>query len=185
MSTEALSVGTAPAQDPSGAAVAAAQDSPSDHSIHAKPSDANSPAFLHSPPDSNDAVKSDASDSELSDLDEEPPLPDAPMPSKDDEPQKTDAPPESNPQPEPEPEEDIGEILPDHWSGAVAVFKPTMHQFKDFNRFVRCSLPVANGKPLSRLTVHPDEQGQQLWHEVRYHQDHPAPGMEGQAAASG
>ena len=97
-----------------------------------------SPNFLHSPPDSNNAHKSDATDSELSDLDdEEPVLPDADQPRPAAEqnvepsvPIKNEA--EDNPE-----EDDIGEVLPDHWSGAVAVFKPTMHQFKDFKRFVR------------------------------------------------
>jgi hypothetical protein len=84
------------------------------------------PGFLHSPPDSNNNLKSEASDSELSDLDEEPILSDAPMP----------APPSENGQDD---KDDIGEVLPDHWSGTVPVFKPTMDQFKDFKRFVRPS----------------------------------------------
>ncbi|OLN86634.1 DNA damage-responsive transcriptional repressor RPH1 [Colletotrichum chlorophyti] len=76
------------------------------------------PAFLHSPPDSNNAPKSEQSDSELSDLDD-----DAvdPTPPKQDEAQV---------------EDDIGEVLPDHWSGTVPVFRPTMHQFKDFKLFM-------------------------------------------------
>lgn len=150
MSTEALSIGTVPAQEPAGTAVAAAQDPSSDQNIQnsqTKQPKGTSPAFLHSPPDSNNAAKSDASDSELSDLDEEPVLPDAPTFSKHEEPHTTDAPPESDPQPEPEPEEDIGEVLPDHWSGAVAVFKPTMHQFKDFNRFVHPTHPSQAERP--------------------------------------
>ncbi|KAK2046648.1 JmjC domain-containing protein [Colletotrichum somersetense] len=77
------------------------------------------PAFLHSPPDSNNAHKSEASDSELSDLDEEAVDPSAT--AKEDETPV---------------EDDIGEILPDHWSGTVPVFKPTMHQFKDFKLFM-------------------------------------------------
>ncbi|KAF7547927.1 hypothetical protein G7Z17_g7384 [Cylindrodendrum hubeiense] len=77
-------------------------------------------SFLHSPPDSNNTIKSDASDSELSELDEEPILSDAPMP-----------PPASD-----DGQDDIGEVLPDHWSGTVPVFKPTMDQFKDFKRFM-------------------------------------------------
>ncbi|KAL7926478.1 hypothetical protein ACQKWADRAFT_280422 [Trichoderma austrokoningii] len=78
-------------------------------------------AFLHSPPDSNDAGKSEASDSELSDLEDEPPLEDAPM-----------LPPDLAAE-----EDDIGDIEPDHWSsGNVPVFKPTMEQFKDFKRFM-------------------------------------------------
>ena len=34
-------------------------------------------------------------------------------------------------------DEDIGDVFPDHWSGTVPVFKPNMHQFKDFKKFVR------------------------------------------------
>ncbi|WDK10544.1 JmjC domain-containing protein [Colletotrichum graminicola] len=77
------------------------------------------PAFLHSPPDSNNAHKSEASDSELSDLDEEAVDPSAT--AKEDETPV---------------EDDIGDVLPDHWSGTVPVFKPTMHQFKDFKLFM-------------------------------------------------
>ncbi|KAL6816769.1 hypothetical protein V8C40DRAFT_253674 [Trichoderma camerunense] len=83
---------------------------------------AKQPAFLHSPPDSNDAGKSESSDSELSDLEDEPPLEDAPM-----------LPPDLGA----EDLDDIGDIQPDHWSsGNVPVFKPTMDQFKDFKRFM-------------------------------------------------
>ncbi|KAF4966643.1 hypothetical protein FSARC_5692 [Fusarium sarcochroum] len=98
-----------------------------------KPKDAataqSDPAFLHSPPDSNNLAKSDGSDSELSDLEGEPILSDAPqpLPSSDNGPSddsKNDA------------NDDIGEVLPDHWSGAVPIFKPTMHQFRDFKRFM-------------------------------------------------
>lgn len=83
---------------------------------------AKQPAFLHSPPDSNDAGKSESSDSELSDLDdEEPPLEDAPT-----------LPPDLGAQ-----LDDIGDVEPDHWSsGNVPVFRPTMDQFRDFRRFV-------------------------------------------------
>jgi hypothetical protein len=105
------------------------------------PNDSSKPAGLHSPPDSNKAVDADSSDSELSDLDEgqledalredgPPPVP------------KEEEGPGPEPAPEPEPEvEDIGEILPDHWSGTVPVFKPTMKQFHDFKRFVRRLAP--------------------------------------------
>ncbi|KAM0275009.1 hypothetical protein ACHAQH_007658 [Verticillium albo-atrum] len=72
------------------------------------------PTFLHSPPDSNNAAKSDGSDSELSELDD-------------------DAVDPANEQPV---EDDIGEVEPDHYSGTVPVFRPTMHQFKDFKRFM-------------------------------------------------
>jgi hypothetical protein len=135
MSTEPITVhAPAPSDGTDTAVDAHVNDKP-------EPSKQASPNFLHSPPDSNNAHKSDATDSELSDLDdEEPVLPDADqlrpaaeptvepsLPIKD----------EAEVKPEEEEEEDIGEVLPDHWSGAVAVFKPTMHQFKDFKRFVR------------------------------------------------
>ncbi|KAL7933354.1 hypothetical protein V8C35DRAFT_304102 [Trichoderma chlorosporum] len=81
---------------------------------------AKQPAFLHSPPDSNDAGKSESSDSELSDLEDEPPLEDAPV-----------LPPDLGA------DDDIGDVQPDHWSsGNVPVFRPTMDQFKDFKRFM-------------------------------------------------
>lgn len=100
------------------------------------------PVFLHSPPDSNNATKSEGSDSELSDLEEEPVLDDAPSFTAPTE--QTGAAPEAAPvtanqttnEPVPEPEEDIGEVLPDDWSGAVPIFRPTWHQFKDFQKFV-------------------------------------------------
>ena len=40
-----------------------------------------------------------------------------------------------------DPEEDIGEVVPDHFAddGRVPVFKPTMHQFKSFQRYVGSS----------------------------------------------
>lgn len=103
---------------------------------------------LHSPPDSNNVDGS--TDSELSDLDEaianaddmhldSPPPRPATAPDAD-----PAAPGEAGPdQPEqvptPEEDEDIGEVVPDHWSGTVPVFKPPMHQFKDFKKFVRPS----------------------------------------------
>ncbi|PNY27950.1 DNA damage-responsive transcriptional repressor RPH1 [Tolypocladium capitatum] len=88
------------------------------------------PVFLHSPPDSNNAAKTDASDSELSDLEDEPVLDDLPPAAA--EPRDEQQPPQQQ-----EEEEDIGEVLPDHWSGAVPVFRPTMYQFKDFQRFMK------------------------------------------------
>lgn len=104
------------------------------------------PVFLHSPPDSNNATKTDDSDSELSDLEDEPvldhapQLPVEPVPQPEPQTEQSDAQPE--PEPKVEPEDDIGEVLPDHWSGAVPVFKPNTDQFKDFKRFVRPRLPT-------------------------------------------
>ncbi len=82
---------------------------------------------LYSPPDSNNAVKLDGSDdSELSDLDDA--IADQlrldPGPGLDD---------GAN-------DDDIGDVEPDHYSGTVPVFKPTMHQFRDFKKFVRLPL---------------------------------------------
>jgi hypothetical protein len=106
-------------------------------------SDNPKPAGLHSPPDSNKAMDVDGSDSELSDLDELADKLSALHDEPADEPKGKPADeskdqPADEPQPEPEPPvEDIGEVLPDHWSGTVPVFKPTMKQFKDFKLFVR------------------------------------------------
>ncbi|KAF4953900.1 hypothetical protein FGADI_5692 [Fusarium gaditjirri] len=87
--------------------------------------------FLHSPPDSNNTAKSDGSDSELSDLEDElilsdPPQPISPSDNVNSDDKKEDA----------GEDIDIGEVLPDSWSGSVPIFKPTMHQFKDFKRFM-------------------------------------------------
>jgi hypothetical protein len=71
-------------------------------------------AGLSSPPDSNNALKLDGSDSELSDIEE--------------------------------PEEDIGEVVPDHYEGGVPIFMPTMDQFKSFTPYVS----------LSRVTTKPN-----------------------------
>lgn len=107
-----------------------------------KPQPHSKPTGLHSPPDSNSAMKLDGSDdSELSDLDD-PSLVDInvnlspPPPSTladQDHPQE-------QPQQDEEEEEDIGEVEPADWSGTVPIFKPDMHQFKDFKKFVRPSL---------------------------------------------
>lgn len=98
---------------------------------------------LHSPPDSNNDhdIKLEASDSELSDIDDNIANADDLKLGRASEPQSEQGP-EQAPElvPETTPEDDIGEVLPDHWSGTVAVFKPTMHQFKDFKKFVRYSL---------------------------------------------
>jgi len=102
------------------------------------------PAGLHSPPDSNKAMDADGSDSELSDLEDvasrlEDALRDDPIDEPKAEPKEEESQPAPEPEPEPEPEpvvEDIGEVLPDHWSGTVPVFKPDMKQFQDFKRFM-------------------------------------------------
>lgn len=82
---------------------------------------------LHSPPDSNNASKLDGSDSELSDIEDmvEDQI-------------KGELPSQAQSEAM---EDDIGEILPADWSGKVPIFKPTMHQFKDFKRFVRYPIP--------------------------------------------
>ncbi len=103
-------------------------DAPKDQTEGSNPSQPN---FLHSPPDSNNAVKSDASDSELSELEDEPALDSVPPGLS-----ASAEPPAAE-----DDQDDIGEVLPDHWSGTVPVFKPTMDQFKDFKKFVR--LPAA------------------------------------------
>lgn len=146
MSTQVLA--GPPALD---AAAVSAQGQPQDQ-IECAPRPA--PAFLHSPPESNNTVKSDASDSELSDLDEEPILDDAPTlladlqhkPDSESLPQE-----KAEPQPDAVQEEDIGDVLPDHWTNGVPVFKPTMAQFKDFNLFVR--LLLAPCQPTRLLTM--------------------------------
>ncbi|KAN0110297.1 hypothetical protein V8E51_006684 [Hyaloscypha variabilis] len=70
------------------------------------------PVGLHSPPDSNSAPKDAGSDSELSDLE---------------------------PDPEPEPESnELHDLKPDHYSdGGVPVFRPSMDEFADFQRYMR------------------------------------------------
>ncbi|KAI1826832.1 hypothetical protein F4861DRAFT_495363 [Xylaria intraflava] len=87
------------------------------------------PIGLHSPPDSNNAMKLDGSDddSELSDV-EEPTLDPDQVPLLHTESTAQEIAPEED--------EDIGEITPDHWSGSVPVFKPDMHQFRDFKKFM-------------------------------------------------
>ncbi|KAK4179470.1 hypothetical protein QBC36DRAFT_287564 [Triangularia setosa] len=110
--------------------------------------DSSKPLGLNSPPDSNNAMTLDGSDSELSDIDEvadkldgKLKLNDAikdeiklePAPANETQQNETEARPEPAVEEE---EEDIGEVLPDHWSGTVPVFKPTMKQFQDFKVFM-------------------------------------------------
>ncbi|EHA57186.1 hypothetical protein MGG_09186 [Pyricularia oryzae 70-15] len=91
------------------------------------------PTGLNSPPDSNNAMKLDGSDSELSDLDDaiaadlQAARPDG---------SATTAPAPTASEPGPEPKIDIGEVLPAEYSGTVPVFRPTMEQFRDFKLFM-------------------------------------------------
>ncbi|KAL2160149.1 hypothetical protein VTH06DRAFT_1804 [Thermothelomyces fergusii] len=108
--------------------------------------DSTKPIALHSPPDSNDAADVDGSDSELSDLDEVAGNLDGELQAelKAELEAELEAEPAVEPKAEPpgtgpqarDEDDDIGEILPDHWSGTVPVFKPTMKQFEDFKRFM-------------------------------------------------
>ncbi|KAL1908024.1 hypothetical protein Sste5344_006261 [Sporothrix stenoceras] len=54
-----------------------------------------------------------------------------PAPTEDDKPASADA-----SAPAADDEDDIGEVEPDHFSGTVPVFRPTMHQFRDFKKFM-------------------------------------------------
>lgn len=117
MDSDSVNVATGPASAP-------VVDDAQQHLESSDPSQLN---FLHSPPDSNNAVKSDASDSELSELEEEPALDGAPPGLS-----ASAEPPAAE-----DDKDDIGDVSPDHWSGTVPVFKPTMDQFKDFKKFVR------------------------------------------------
>ncbi|KAI1805121.1 hypothetical protein F4811DRAFT_517406 [Daldinia bambusicola] len=113
-----------------------ANDQPSNDALN------NKTTGLHSPPDSNSAMKLDGSDdSELSDLDDPSFLDmDMDMDMHLDIKSSSDAPPpgpaNDDQDVKQEEDEDIGEIVPDHWSGNVPVFKPNMHQFKDFKKFM-------------------------------------------------
>ncbi|EON96042.1 hypothetical protein UCRPA7_8452 [Phaeoacremonium minimum UCRPA7] len=90
---------------------------------------------LHSPPDSHNDndLKLDGSDSELSDLDDAITADFREEEERQQKEQEQQQPPQEEEEAE---EDDIGEVLPDHWSGTVPVFRPTMHQFKDFKRFM-------------------------------------------------
>lgn len=130
------------------------------------------PTGLHSPPDSNN-VDDDSTDSELSDFDEAIadadgmdldsltiPTTKATATDPAQAPATADAgtgPDHPEQVPTPEQDEDIGEVLPDHWSGTVPVFKPTMQQFKSFKKFV-CRLDDLNCASFRILT-----QGLHRW----------------------
>ncbi|KAM5343077.1 hypothetical protein ACJ41O_014043 [Fusarium nematophilum] len=120
------------AAPPSNDAVASAAAAPTDGKVPDAKASKSDPSFLHSPPDSNNTAKSVASDSELSDLEDEPILSDAPQPA----PASDNGDHGDHGDTRNDAGDDIGEVLPDHWSGTVPVFKPTMHQFKDFKRFM-------------------------------------------------
>lgn len=125
MSTQAIgATATAPVE---GDSIAVVHPLPAPSSTAAD--DVAKPTGLHSPPDSNNAMKFDGSDSELSDLDdviaEQLNLDEL--------------------EPGPKPEDDIGNVEPDHYSGTVPVFKPTMQQFKDFKKFVCSSFLPSSG----------------------------------------
>lgn len=129
------------------------------------------PTGLHSPPDSNNV---DATDSELSDLDEAiadadspqsihvTPRQTAPRTTSDDAPASgagsEPVQPEQVPTPEQD-DEDIGEVFPDHWSGSVPVFKPPMDQFKDFKKFVRRAHTPTRPCPLPKSPLIPEDKG--------------------------
>ncbi|KAL2133417.1 hypothetical protein VTI74DRAFT_2418 [Chaetomium olivicolor] len=89
--------------------------------------DGPKPVGLHSPPESNNAMDADGSDSELSDLDEVACKLDGALQDEIKEE------PKNGPAPA---VDDIGEILPADWSGNVPIFKPTMKQFQDFKLFM-------------------------------------------------
>ncbi|KAI0412893.1 hypothetical protein F5X98DRAFT_353597 [Xylaria grammica] len=117
----------------------ACDDSPHDHvqpdskvaahgpANYAAPHPSPKTTGLHSPPDSNSAMKLDGSDSELSDV-EDPTLEPDHIPFL-----HAQSTPQQAPQEE---EEDIGDVTPDDWSGTVPIFKPDMRQFKDFKKFM-------------------------------------------------
>lgn len=162
--------------------VSAGPSSASERQIQSAPP-TSAPVFPHSPPDSNDATKSDASDSELSELEEEPILDDvpsetAPSPTakKDSSPpasQSQEAPVAKETEEQEQEDEDIGEVLPDEWSGAVPIFRPSWLQFKDFKKFV-CCLEGPNADvsvpPFSAAKhLGTDEKSRPLRHEVWNH----------------
>lgn len=97
----------------------------------------------HSPPDSNNAERSIASESELSDLEDDS-VPNGcrkPAPTEE---EHVQLPFVEKPQTNEGESDDIGEVFPDSWSGGVPVFKPTMYQFKDFKHFVSfCNLSLS------------------------------------------
>ena len=110
---------------------------PPDTSSSSRPPPSSSgPTGLHSPPESNSAANLDNSDSELSDLED---VVDT-VTLHDDKHHQS----QSSPNPQSASNSDsssssdpLENLVPDHYSGTVPVFKPTMDQFQDFKRFVR------------------------------------------------
>ena len=142
MSTEAASASALQSNDPVNS---------SDQIECKKPLEpSHEPTFLHSPPDSNNAEKSNASESELSDLEDEPSIQLMESARAAEEELVDESKPQEDVKPVAEPEEDIGEVEPEFWSGGVPVFKPTMDQFKDFQKFVGSLCPA---KKLKILTL--------------------------------
>ena len=126
MSTEAIGA-MAPATSPP-----AAVGGSGDGDANEQKCEAARTTGLHSPPESNNAAVFDGSDSELSDLEDI-------IADQLREEALSRAPPLRSSEPPAQADEDIGEIFPDHYSGTVPVFKPTMKQFQDFKLFV-CGL---------------------------------------------
>lgn len=151
---------------PVASASAAAPAAPAAASADATTSAPDRSTGLHSPPDSNNASKADggSSDSELSDLDDDV-LDEALGAHPAETPaaiagavagavagattgqngaNAADAAnaallaalPADTLADGPAPDDDIGDIEPDHYSGTVPVFRPTMHQFRDFKKFM-------------------------------------------------
>jgi len=66
-----------------------------------------------------------------------------------------------------DPEDDIGEIVPDHYAddGRVPVFKPTVDQFKSFSRYA--SRPPSDQlKPWKLIGMNADEEDKPIWNEI-------------------
>jgi hypothetical protein len=149
-------------------------------------------AGLFSPPDSKKRMVFEDSDSELSELDEEGyALPKVVNTVVDkvvggeekkeevaEEKGDTGEKKEEEAAEEKEPEvEDIGEVVPDHYAddGRVPVFKPTMHQFKDFQVYVR--YPRHVGQTNALANVYADGPHQRLRYAIRNRQSNPPPRM--------
>jgi hypothetical protein len=80
--------------------------------------------------------------------------------------------------------DDIGEVVPDHYAdeGRVPVFKPTMHQFKDFQVYVR--FPATRFSCDAVANVFADGPHQQIRHAIRHCESSPTTGMARQPAGA-